>query len=598
MAAFREMTALSSRSSNRMREMTKISSRSSTRSQSKSVTTEIHCSPCSRDGQHHEAEGYCIDCAEYFCTNCIKHHKNLKITQNHVLRDRRAMPKYRSITESDQDDEVSMELCDIHGNEMLRYYCKDHDEPCCSVCATLKHRQCKDILYIPDIKAKQINKQSEGMIKNIKTLITQVEKVRDETNHNIDEHNKQKDDFQKTMQKVHSDIMALLHHLETMLVKDVNQVHEDEKSYLISRAELCDDIVRSLEISSDNLDIAIQNGIESKTFLQLKKTTKQVKQLEAQLEAIKQKNSDVLQFKFQLRDQIRDFIKHTTSLGTLEIMNRPTRSAEFLKEFKVTSSSDPYQVCQITGCTVLADGRIALVDMYNQSLKLFGTDTKLAAHTKLSAEPWDITAVSSEQVIISLPQEKKLQFFQIGRAQLNPKHKIGPTVTKSSQFHGVEYYENRLYVTCPKDEPPCVKILDMQGNELHIISSSPRESNLFRDPLYLTMSHNGKVLYVSDSGNNTIVGIQLHGDGQIRKFQEPENRPIGGIIAQTDGNMYVCGFKTKTIVNLTRNCKFVGNLIGKEGGLKKPQALCYIPMQHQLLVTMQKSDKVKVFQLS
>ena len=590
--------SLSSRSSDRTREATNMTSRSSARSHTQSVATEIYCSPCSRDGQHHYAEGYCIDCAEYFCSACIKHHKNLKITKNHVLRDRKAMPKYRPITESDNDDEVSMESCDIHSNELLRYYCKDHDEPCCSVCATLKHRQCKDILYIPDIKAKQTNKQSEGMIKHIKTLATQFEKVRDETKHNIDLHDKQREDFQKTMQKVHEDILALINYLERVIAQDMCQVHEDEKSYLIRRAELCNDIITSLEISSCNLDIAIQNRVESKTFLQLKKTTKQVKQLETQLETLKHKNADMLQFKLQLRDQVRDFIRQTDSLGTLEIMNRPTKSAAFLKEFKVTSASDPFQVCDITGCTVLEDGRIVLADMYNQSLKLFGTDAKLAAHSKLSAEPWDITAVSSDQVVITLPQEKKLQFFQIGKTQLNPKHKIGPTLTKSSQFYGVDFYQDKLYVTCPKDEPSCLKILDMQGKELNSISSGPRETNLFSDPLYITVSHNGKIVYISDSGNNTIVGIQLDGDSQVRTFSEPENKPMGGLVVQTDGNMYVCGFKTKTVMNLTRNCKFVSNLIGKESGLKKPQALCYIPMQHQLLVTMQQSDSVKVFHLS
>lgn len=593
---FMETTSLSSRSSGRMRETTNMTSRSSQRS-SKSVATEIYCSPCGRDGQHHDAEGYCIDCAEYFCSACIKHHKNLKITQNHVLRDRKAMPKYRPITESD-NDEVSMELCDIHSNELLKYYCKDHDDPCCSVCATLKHRQCKDILYIPDIKAKQTKKQSEGMIKHIKTLVTQFEKVKAETKHNIDLHDKQRDDFEKTMQKVHEDILALLHHLEKIIAQDLCKVHEDEKSYLIKRAELCDDIITSLEISSSNLDIAIQNGVESKTFLQLKKTSNQVKQLETQLQTLKLKNADMLKFKFQLRDQVRDFIKHTDSIGTLEIMNRPTKSAVFLKEFKVTSASDPFQVCDITGCTVLEDGRIVLADMYNQSLKLFGTDTKLAAHSKLSAEPWDITAVGSDLVVITLPHEKKLQFFQIGKTQLSPKHKIGPTATKSSQFYGVDFYQDKLYVTCPKDDPQSVKILDLQGKELSTISSVPRERNLFSDPLYLTVSHNGKIMYISDSGNNTIVGLQLDGDSQVRTFHEPENKPMGGLVVQTDGNMYVCGFKTKTVMNLTRNCKFVSNLIGKESGLKKPQALCYIPMQQQLLVTMQQSDNVKVFQLS
>ena len=593
MATFREKTYLSTRSSDRMREITTAGSQR----YSQSVTTEMYCGPCSRDGQHHDAEGYCIDCSEYFCSTCIKHHKNLKITKNHVLRDRKAMPKYRQITEHNED-EVTMELCDSHSNELLRYYCKDHDEPCCSVCATLKHRQCGELLYIPDIKAKTTNKQTEGMIRRIKVLTNQFDKVREDINKNLAHLDSQKNDFQQALMKLHQDIVALLQSLEKPLVKDMSTVHESEKSYLIKRADECDDVIRTLQISSSNLDIALQNGVESKTFLQLKKTAKQVAHLETLLEEMKNKNADNLRFKFQLNSKTRELLRNMISLGTLEILNRPTKSATFVTEFKVTSASDPYQVCDINGCAVLEDGKIVLADMYNESLKLFDTNNKLAAYSKLSAGPWDISTVNSDQVVITLPKEKKLQFFTVGATHLNPRHKIGPTLTKPSQFYGVAYYQDNLYVTCPKDDPPSVKVLDMQGKELRTIASSPQERNLFSDPLYLTISHDGKVVYVSDSGNNTIVCLELNADGQVKTFADPENNPMGGLVIQTDGNLYVCGFTTKTIINLTNDCMFVNNLIGKEMGLKNPQAICYSPKQHQLLVTMQKSDRIKVFQLS
>ena len=593
MAASREITALSTRS-DRLRESTNLTSRS--QKYSRSVATEMNCGPCSRDGQHHEAEGYCIDCSEYFCTTCIKHHKNLKITKNHVLRDRKAMPKYKQISDNNEDDS-SMESCDIHTSELLRYYCKDHDEPCCSVCATLKHRQCNELLYIPDIKAKKTNKQSEGMIRRIRVLANQFDKVHEETNKNIDLLDSQKNEFQQAIMKLHQDIVALLHNLEKTTAKDLNLVHESEKGYLTKRAYACNDAIKSLHISSSNLDIALQNGIESKSFLQLKKTAKLVTHYEELLETLKNKNADTLKFQFQPGRSTRELLKNLTSLGKLEILNRPTKSAVFVKEFNVASQSDPYQVCDITGCTILEDGRIVLVDMYNVCLKLFGTNHKLVAHTKLSAEPWDITLVHSDQVVITLPREKKLQFFTV-ETRFNPLHKIGPTGTKSSQFYGITYHQEKLFVSCPKDEPPNIKILDMQGKELRTISSSPQERNLFSDPRYLAISHDGKDIFVSDCGNNTIISLQLKPDGRVKTYSDAQNNPMGGLIIQTDGNLYVCGFKTKSILNLTGDCMFVNNLIGKESGLKNPQALCYCPITHQLVVTMEKSNIVKLFQLS
>ena len=590
MATFRETSYMSVKSD---RPYTNMTSRS--QKYAHSVMTEMYCGPCSRDGQHHDAEGYCIDCSEYFCNTCIKHHKNLKITKNHVLRDRKAMPKYKQISENNNGDESSTETCDIHSSELLRYFCKDHDEPCCSVCATLKHRQCNEILYIPDIKAKKTTKQSEGMIRRIKILTNQFEKVQEETNKNMQLLDIQKSDFQQAIMKIHRDIIALLNNLEKTVAREMSIVYESEKGYLTKRTEVCDDAIKSLQLYGSNLNIALQNGIESKSFLQLKKTAKQVIRLETLLEAMKYKNADTLKFQFRSSRSTKELLKNMISLGIVEIVNRPTKSAAFVTEFNVKSQSDSYEVCDITGCTVLEDGRILLADMYNESLKLFGPSNKLVAQSKLSAEPWDISLVHSDQVVITLPREKKLQFFTVGTI-LKPLHKIGPILTKSSQFYGVTYHQEKLYVTCPKDDPPNIKILDMKGKELRSITSSPQERNLFSDPLYLTISPDGRVLYISDSGNNTIISLQLKTDGQVKTFSDPENNPMGGLLIQPDGNLYVCGFKTNSILNLTSECMFVNSLI--EGELRNPQAICYSPVRHQLVVTMQKSDTVKVFQLS
>ena len=592
MATFRETSYMSVKT-DKQRENTNMSSR--TQKYAQSVVTEMYCGPCSRDGQHHDAEGFCIDCSEYFCNTCIKHHRNLKITKNHVLRDRKTMPKYKQLSESDEQDESTSETCDIHTSELLRYFCKDHDEPCYSVCATLKHRQCNEILYIPDIKAKKTNKQSELMLRRIRILTNQFDKVHEETNKNIETLDTQRSEFQQAVLKTHQDIVAMLHRLEKNVARDMSIVHESEKGYLVKRAEACSDTIKSLQFCSGNLNIALKNGIESKSFLQLKKTAKQVAQFEALLEAMKYKNSDTLKFQFRSSRSTKELLKNMTSLGMLEIVNRPTKSATFVKEFKITSQSDSYQVCDITGCIVLQDGRILLADMYNESLKLFGTNNKLVAHSKLSAEPWDLSLVHPEQVVLTLPREKKLQFYTVGTV-LRPQHKIGPTLTKSSQFYGVVYHEQKLYVSCPKDDPPSIKILDMQGKELRTITASPQERNLFSDPLYLTISNDGRVIYVSDSGNNTVISLQLKSDGQVKTYSDSENNPMAGLVIQPDGNLYVCGFKTKSILNLTSECMFVNSLI--EGGLKNPQAVCYSPIHQQLVVTMQKSDVVKIFQLS
>lgn len=562
----------------------------------RSMSTEIYCGPCSRDHFHHEAAGYCVECSEYFCDNCIKHHKNLKITKYHTMRDRRQMPKVKHYIQEDE----TVEICELHLGELLRYFCKTHDEACCSICATLDHRQCEKLIYIPDIQGKQTYKSCLTMLKHMASLTSQFETAKEGAEKCIKSLDMQRGDHQQKITKLHEDMLALLEKLEKKADTSMESLYEDEKGYLTARVEACTEAIRSLQTASSNLDIAKQNGIESKIFLQMKKLSKQISHYEQLLADVERKNKAPMKFAFKQESKIKEFMSTTEVLGRTEIKKKAPRSARLLTQFYVKSQSDKYQVCDITGSCVLEDGRIVLADMYNENLKVADSSFHLITQTKLSTEPWDLCAVSNEQIIVSLPREKKLQYFTIS-STIHPAKKIGNTpYMKSTEYHGVAYHKDNLFVTCPKEDPPCVKILDMQGAELHQISatSQDQEESLFRDPLYIAVRNDGKMLYVSDSGNQSIITVDLKKDGTNSVYEMPQANPPGGLTVQIDGDVYICGFKTNNIHVLNKNGFFEEEIIGSEGGLCNPQSIAYAAKGKQLIVTMQKSDMVKVFQLS
>ena len=58
-------------------------------------------------------------------------------------------PLYRdSITKLMFSSEESM--CTKHNGKLVEYFCRIHEECCCSVCATIGHKQCK-VEFIDDI---------------------------------------------------------------------------------------------------------------------------------------------------------------------------------------------------------------------------------------------------------------------------------------------------------------------------------------------------------------------------------------------------------------------------------------------------------------
>ncbi|KAH3773046.1 uncharacterized protein LOC127844186 [Dreissena polymorpha] len=560
----------------------------------KSMSTDIQCSPCSRDNLHHDAAGYCIECSEYFCESCIKHHKNLKITKNHTMQDRRKMPK---VQKYDPEEEI-IEICEEHPMELIRFFCKDHDEPSCRICATLKHRACSTLVFIPDLKSKETNKSCVNTIKQMNALAAQFETAREETERTMKTLEIKKHDYEQSMLKLHQDFIDHLHYLEQQAMSNMETLYQDQQGYISARVGSCSEAIKTLQQATQHLDSAKKNGIESKVFLQMKKIKKQVRHFEELLADIQKKNKEALNFKFKADPKVKEFLKMTDVLGTLDIVQAPGKTVTTLKHFKVNSQSDAYDVSDVTGSCFLSDGRLILADMYNESLKVVDTSFALVTQTKLSTEPWDVCPISDTQVIVTLPKEKKLQFFNIG-STIQPLKKIGniPSL-KSSQYFGVAYYKERLYVTCPKETPPCIKILDMNGAPVHEIANSNQEQPIFSDPLFIAVQNDGKTIYVSDSGNNTIVTIDTRNDEVKHTHQMADGNHPGGLVVLTEGDVYTCGFKSNNVLRFNARGQYLEELITNQGGLLSPQSICYWSQGRQLVVTMQKSNIVKVFQVS
>lgn len=561
----------------------------------KSMSTDVYCSPCVRDDLHREAVGYCIECSEYFCDSCIKHHRNLKITRNHTLQDRHKMPKIHSYN---TEEEAIVELCETHPTELLRYYCRDHDESSCAVCATLKHRACSNLQYIPDIKSKETNRSCLNTIKQLNTLAEQYQTAKKETEKAVKAIDKRKEDFQQGMMKLQQDFLDHLQKLEQEVYEGMEGLYADQRGYMLERIVTCKEAISTLEQETKSLEAAKKNGVESKVFLQMKKINKQVLQYENTLTEIKEKNKSQMKFRFKADERVKEFLKSCDAIGSVDITQKPKKTVKPLTAFKIKSLSDKYDVCDVTGACFLPDGRIILADMYNEILKVVDHKFNMVTQTKLSTEPWDVCAVGTDTVVATLPKEKKIQFFTVG-ATIHPLRKIGNiNGMKSSFYFGIAYHSEQLFVTCPKDDPPNVKILDMQGAVLKEFTHNHQEQNLFTDPLYISVRKDGKMIYVSDSGSKSVIQIDPRVETGHSVYAMPKDNPPGGIISIMEGDVLVCGFKSNSVLYLSADGEFLDDAVSSQGGLLLPQSVSYWSEGRLLLVTMQKNNMVKVFKVT
>ena len=59
----------------------------------------------------------------------------------------------------------------------------------------------------------------------------------------------------------------------------------------------------------------------------------------------------------------------------------------------------------------MRDGHAVLYDCKNENVKLLDKSLELREHLKLCSWPWDVSVVDDNNVIITLPNTKEVQFI-------------------------------------------------------------------------------------------------------------------------------------------------------------------------------------------
>ena len=553
--------------------------------------TKVTCGPCSRVGRETDPDAYCQECEENFCSVCIQQHKVVAIFKNHTVKEINEMPK--EMIFPTEVEEVK-ETCEDHPNEVMKFICVDHQLLCCSICATLKHRQCKELVYIPELDSKQTNQQCLDTMKNLNNLQEEFKKAKKETNKVQNTLNEQKHNFEKAVQKLYDDILNILNKVVAKLKNELNTVYDSETQYLGLRTKLCDDAINSMKLIHDDLNRTLKKGNDSKSFL-LDKTVvaNQIPNYHDLLQDIRTKNVNPLEFEFKNTSKLHALSAIIYNMGSLEITQRPLKTAKLVKEVSAKHKGDSYSICDITGAVELSNGKLVVADMYNESVKLFDTEYKVVAQYKLLTAPWDVALIKDNKIIVTFPKERRLQYYTVDNG-FKPGKKIG----RYSNFYGVDYHQDKIFVTCPRDKPASVKILDIDGKILKQISTEPGQQSYFVDPLFISVRYDGKMVYISDSACNTITGLEMKLNGKTVTHEEPKDNLFGGLATLPDGSVYLSEFNGKKILHFSYDCRYVGDFLEIKGEKNSPTTLAYCPKKSRLVVFTQRSANFRVYQLT
>ena len=184
---------------------------------------------------------------KYMCKECeIYHYKIFK--NNHKLKSEKNI----DITE------IFTGLCKEKNHlDILKYFCKNHNELCCAKCITKikkkdngQHTDC-DICLIEDIENDKKNKLKEN-IKSLEDLSNNLQQSINELKKLFEKIEKDKETLKLDIQKTFTKIRSILNDREDQLLSDVDQKYDE--------LFFNEDIVKESEKLPEKIEISLEKG--------------------------------------------------------------------------------------------------------------------------------------------------------------------------------------------------------------------------------------------------------------------------------------------------------------------------------------------------
>ncbi|XP_053407256.1 E3 ubiquitin-protein ligase TRIM71-like [Mercenaria mercenaria] len=485
----------------------------------------ILCQPCHGDGDNVPAEGYCETCNEYFCSSCLKFHRKQSVSKNHVIKGKHEMPMVQI-----QTDPCS-ELCVVHKTEIVKFYCQKHNSVGCGDCMVLEHKSCK-VQLVTDVSGNYGNNDElEHIKKKIEDLRKDISASKHEIKRSLQVAEEATIKIIKDINSYRREMNSYLDHVETDLIQEVEKLNANDVSQQSQFLDEC----KTME-NENKLDKYADKI--NQLFVTAKLARMKIEEF--------RKDSENLASRFQIKicefepcKEMESLKRNQAQLGIIVtqtqtfITHRKKRvvdmKAHYVKKLDVKSTDDRYNFCQITGLAMLSSNELLLVDFQNDYVKILNvSDNTITSKYKTSGVPWDVTAINSETVAITLQDKGKILFMN-NKNGLTESHSL--KVRKWCR--GIDHHNGVIAVSFIR--PRAVQILNMKGEILHEV----KDTSMFQYPNYIAF-RGDKSIVVSDCDKHAVYELTVEGQLKATMTSEDLLYPRG-LAVTSNGTVVVCG---------------------------------------------------------
>ena len=556
------------------------------------------CWPCHTDKIKVQATHYCKECREYLCTSCKDYHRKRAVTKNHSILSANKIPATASISQG--FDFVT--YCGCNKYYEVAFYCEDHRDVICDPCNNLKHRNCR----ITDVQTKLSNYTTatfNSVLTKAKLLTHKFENMHTQRKSDSKTLQNLTEECKTEIKRFRATIHMVLDKLEQSILQELFDFENIHRQHIDQQIAALTERLEMLDSDHKLLEDARSYDNKIKMFIIEEDVSEHLRKHEAILDEIKTDASKPA-LNFVGNQRLIDLQTEISCLGQLKEKDTSFgfgSKAELKSKGKVllgkkATSQEPYVRASddenaplISGSAFMSSGHAVLCDSLNYKVKLLDKALVLRESLKLVSRPGDVSVVDDNNVVITLPDTKQLQYIQVF-----PRLKTGRVIQLDKKCRGIEVFGDEMYITLYDDPRQGeVQVLNLNGN---IRRKLQTRANL-HSPDYITVSKSGKI-FVS-AGELAIATITcMTADGNVvYQYTHKELVAPSGMYVDAEDNMLICDHHSDTVLLLTANGKKYGTLLSSSDGLGGPCSIAYRETDDTLLVGRDEKDHAFIYKL-
>lgn len=383
----------------------------------------------------------------------------------------------------------------------------------------------------------------------------------------------------------------ILDDLENATVTELEKECSRETLETRNDFKIYDDIISGLngvtELFAGKKD---SSESEKQAFVGVKQAKKLIKDSD-RVSAFVKHSFNYEPIKFSPDTRINVWLKSIALLGSFSFRTK-MYSAELLDKYNVRIPEDKKD-CDIFGCKFLEDGKVIITDWDNKNVKILSSDYKISDFIALEGPPNDICILNHQTVLVTLPQQKLVQFIDI-----SPKMILTRRIATDDTCRGLACHGGMIYVVCggfkgESDGKVCV--YSVTGDLVRVIEKNNNGQRIFYSPIAIAVVSDGKMLHITD-GQRGIITMTTEND-VVSVIADKQCAWPCGICVDRNDNALVCCGQSNTIMHFAGLDK-VGTILSSQDGIKEPRFICFDANNVRLLLTTKKSNSVFLYQLN